>query len=101
MSAAEARFLISGRVQGVAFRAYARQRALALGLRGYARNLDDGRVEVFAAGAADAIDRLESWLHRGSPMARVDMVLRELAGREAQACTPARLDHVADDFIIC
>lgn len=71
-----ARFVVSGRVQGVAFRAYTRQQALALGLRGQAVNLHDGRVEVLALGEADAIDRLAEWLWQGSPLARVDEVLR-------------------------
>lgn len=71
-----ARFLVSGRVQGVAFRAYTRQQALALGLRGHALNLRDGRVEVLAVGDADAIDRLGEWLAQGPPLARVDEVLR-------------------------
>ena len=70
------RFVVSGRVQGVAFRAYTRQQALALGLRGHAVNLRDGRVEVLALGEADAIDRLGQWLWQGSPLARVDDVQR-------------------------
>ncbi|MFZ5635748.1 MAG: acylphosphatase [Pseudomonadota bacterium] len=73
---AAARFVVSGRVQGVAFRAHARAQALALGLRGHAINLRDGRVEVLAVGDAEAIERLALWLHRGSPMARVDAVER-------------------------
>lgn len=71
-----ARFHVSGRVQGVAFRAYTRQRAQALGLQGFARNLADGRVEVLAVGDAAAIERLADWLRTGSPMARVDAVVR-------------------------
>jgi acylphosphatase len=71
-----ARFLVSGRVQGVAFRAYTRQQALALGLRGHALNLRDGRVEVLAMGEANAIDRLGEWLAHGPPLARVDEVQR-------------------------
>ena len=71
-----ARFLVSGRVQGVAFRAYTRQQALALRLRGHALNLRDGRVEVLAVGEADAIDRLGEWLAQGPPLARVDDVQR-------------------------
>ncbi len=77
MSEIAARFLIRGRVQGVSFRAYTRAEAQRLGLRGHARNLADGRVEVIAAGAAAAIDALETWLSRGSPLARVDGVERE------------------------
>jgi acylphosphatase len=74
---AAARFLVSGRVQGVAFRAYTRAQANALGLRGYARNLADGRVEVLAVGEADAIEHLAEWLQHGPPLAQVDAVVRE------------------------
>lgn len=75
---ATARFLVSGRVQGVFYRASTREQALALDLTGMARNLVDGRVEVIACGAPEAIDRLERWLHRGPPAARVEQVLREV-----------------------
>ena len=74
---AAARFFVSGIVQGVAFRAYTRAQANALSLRGYARNLSDGRVEVLAVGDADAIERLAEWLRHGPPAARVDGVERE------------------------
>jgi acylphosphatase len=74
---AAARFFVSGRVQGVAFRAYTRAQANALGLRGYARNLSDGRVEVLAVGDTDAIERLAEWLRHGPPLAGVDEVVRE------------------------
>ena len=76
---AAARFFVRGRVQGVAFRAYARAQANALGVRGYARNLPDGRVEVLAVGEAEAIERLAERLRHGPPLARVDTVLREAA----------------------
>ncbi len=66
------RYLISGRVQGVFFRQSTVDVASELGLDGYARNLADGRVEVVASGAGEALDRLESWLRRGPPLARVD-----------------------------
>lgn len=79
---AAARFLVSGKVQGVFFRAGTREQAQRLGLRGYARNLSDGRVEVLAAGDAGAIDALASWLQRGPPQARVDAVEREHAAEE-------------------
>jgi len=75
-------FLVSGRVQGVGFRASARQRALELGLTGYARNLVDGRVETFAQGAPEAIEAYAAWLRRGPALARVDGVLREIADPE-------------------
>lgn len=74
---AAARFLVSGRVQGVFFRASTREQALVLGLRGVARNLADGRVEVIACGDLAAIGALERWLHDGPPAARVEQVLRE------------------------
>lgn len=71
-----ARFLVSGRVQGVFFRASTREQAMALGLRGHARNLDDGRVEVLAVGDDAAIDSLADWLRHGPPSARVERVER-------------------------
>jgi acylphosphatase len=70
------RFLVSGRVQGVGFRASTWEQASRLGLRGYVRNLDDGRVEVVAAGADDALDVLAGWLSQGPPMSRVDIIER-------------------------
>lgn len=72
-----ARFLVSGRVQGVFFRASTRQHADRLGLAGRAVNLEDGRVEVIASGEADALQALERWLHDGPPAAHVSGVERE------------------------
>jgi acylphosphatase len=69
------RFLVSGRVQGVFFRASTREQALQLGLVGYARNLSDGRVEVLAAGAVTALASLEQWLWQGPSAAEVTEVL--------------------------
>ncbi|MBB3824487.1 acylphosphatase [Xanthomonas arboricola] len=71
-----ARFVISGVVQGVYYRASTRDRALALGLCGHARNQADGSVEVIAAGSAAALDALEAWLWQGPPAARVAAVTR-------------------------
>jgi len=68
------RFLVSGHVQGVFFRASTRQQAMALGLTGYARNLPDGRVEVLACGDAAALQYLQSWLWEGPAQARVSDV---------------------------
>ena len=78
------RFIVSGRVQGVFFRASTREQAQRLGLRGHARNLPDGRVEVLAVGADDAIRQLEQWLQHGPPSARVDHVERSSAEVEAR-----------------
>jgi acylphosphatase len=73
---AAARFLVSGRVQGVCFRAYTREQAVALGLRGFAVNLPDGRVEVLAVGEPAAFEELARWLRHGPPLANVDDVTR-------------------------
>jgi acylphosphatase len=72
-----ARFLVSGKVQGVWFRAATRERALALQLQGYARNLADGTVEVVATGAESSLDALEQWLWQGPPLAKVAGVQRQ------------------------
>jgi acylphosphatase len=71
------RYLVSGRVQGVSFRAATRHRARELGIDGHARNLDDGRVEVLASASDTALAQLESFLWRGPPHARVDAVAAE------------------------
>ncbi len=68
------RMLISGRVQGVFFRAYTRDEARRLGLRGWVRNLPDGRVEVLAQGDPDKLRSLESFCRQGPPYARVQHV---------------------------
>lgn len=70
------KWLVSGRVQGVFFRESTRREAESLGLTGHAVNLSDGRVEVLAAGAPAALDRLEAWLLGGPPGARVDELHR-------------------------
>lgn len=70
------RFLVSGRVQGVSYRASTREQALRLGVDGHAVNLDDGRVEVVASGGQQALEELECWLRIGPPRARVDAVVR-------------------------
>ncbi|MGO4551666.1 acylphosphatase [Lysobacter sp. 2RAF19] len=79
-----ARFFVEGRVQGVFFRASAREQAQALGLRGYARNLHDGRVEVLAVGDVQAVERLEQWLKHGPPAAHVER-LERIAADEGEA----------------
>ncbi len=65
------RCLVSGRVQGVWYRASTQQQASLLGLTGYARNLADGRVEVLACGEKEALSALEAWLWQGPRAARV------------------------------
>lgn len=79
-----ARFIVSGKVQGVWFRASARDQALVLGLRGSARNLADGSVDILAVGDAAAIDRLATWLRQGPPLALVNE-LERLPAHEDEA----------------
>jgi acylphosphatase len=71
------RCLVSGRVQGVFYRASTRARAEVLGVTGYARNLPDGRVEVLACGDPAAVAALCDWLWRGSPASHVKDVVVE------------------------
>ena len=68
---------MSGRVQGVYYRASARQRARAEGVTGYARNLPDGRVEVLVCGEQAAVQSFIEWLWIGPGAARVTEVLVE------------------------
>lgn len=71
------RFLIRGRVQGVGFRFFAEDVAGREGVRGYVRNLPDGRVEAVVEGEAEAIDRFERAMHHGPRGARVEGVETE------------------------
>jgi len=71
---ARLRAVISGRVQGVFFRATTKREAEQLRLSGTVRNRSDGTVEVVAEGCLDRIEQLLLWLHRGPPQARVDRV---------------------------
>jgi acylphosphatase len=66
--------MVSGRVQGVFYRATVAERARNLGLRGYARNLPDGRVEVLACGDAKVVDEFVKWLWTGSAASKVTAV---------------------------
>jgi acylphosphatase len=81
---------VSGRVQGVYFRASTRDRANELGVTGYARNLADGRVEVLACGAPSAVQQLCDWLWHGPPAARVDEVATEEVDPQSLAAKPDR-----------
>jgi acylphosphatase len=68
------RVVVSGRVQGVWFRASTREVALELGVRGYVKNLPDGNVEFVAEGEDAQVEKLLEWARKGPPYARVDEV---------------------------
>ena len=74
---ARVQVLISGRVQGVFFRAYTRDQAVARGLRGWVRNLPDGRVAAVFEGDREKIDSMLAWCRQGPPYAAVDEVLTD------------------------
>lgn len=65
------RYFVRGRVQGVGYRNFAQSHANRLGVRGFARNLDDGRVEVYAIGPAALLDEYAALLHQGPRFADV------------------------------
>jgi acylphosphatase len=65
------RFFVRGRVQGVGYRWFVERAAAELGLNGYTRNLDDGRVEVYAVGPPAKLDELRQRLSVGPPFADV------------------------------
>jgi len=67
-------FLVSGRVQGVFFRAATEAAARRLGVTGWVRNLADGSVELVACGEVAKLSELERWLWQGPPRARVEQV---------------------------
>jgi acylphosphatase len=74
MEQVRAHVTVSGRVQGVNFRANARERARTIGVYGWVRNLDDGRVEAVFEGPRAAVSRLVSWCYGGPSHAQVDHV---------------------------
>lgn len=77
--------LISGKVQGVGFRAATRRMAERLGTEGWVRNLDDGRVEAVLEGDREAVEQLISWCRRGAPPALVEDVTVEYGPPEGFA----------------
>jgi len=67
-------YYISGRVQGVFYRACTYETAQALNLTGWVKNLPDGRVEVMACGKGEQLAKLKAWLKEGPSMAKVQQV---------------------------
>lgn len=82
-------YLISGRVQGVSYRASTEQQAHQLGLTGWVRNLTDGRVELMACGSDVQLQTLERWLWQGPARAQVS----EVAATEVSVSP-------GDDFVV-
>ena len=82
-------YLISGRVQGVGFRAFTHRQAVQLKLRGWVRNLDDGRVEAVAQGAKAALVEFEAKLRSGPPHGKVESVKIEDVNAK-----------ISDDFVV-
>lgn len=70
------KFIVSGHVQGVGFRYHTSHQGLKLGLTGYAKNLNNGDVEVVACGAPERLEELYLWLQEGPKTASVRQVLR-------------------------
>lgn len=71
------RAVVSGRVQGVFFRAYTQEAAIRYGVKGWVRNLPDGSVEALVSGESEQVDRMIGWLHTGSPSSLVSRVTLE------------------------
>ena len=69
------RIIVSGKVQGVFFRASTQKKAEQLRIVGFARNLPDGQVEIVADGEHSSIEQLIAWSHNGPPMAHVKNVI--------------------------
>ncbi|MCD6457954.1 MAG: acylphosphatase [Thermofilum sp. ex4484_82] len=74
MVVVRAHVFVSGIVQGVFFRANTRRVAKQLGLKGFVRNLRDGRVEAVFEGEEEAVKKAIDWCRKGPPLARVDKV---------------------------
>ncbi len=85
-------YLISGKVQGVGFRAFSQKAARALSIKGWARNLKDGRVEIIATGDEQNIEDFEKILREGPTYGRVEKLEVEMIKR--------RIPEKETDFII-
>ncbi|HWY24540.1 MAG TPA: acylphosphatase, partial [Nevskia sp.] len=78
------RFVVTGRVQGVGYRAAVQGKALFLGLRGWVRNRDDGAVEGLVGGDSPAdLETLREFLRKGPPAAQVEQLEWSASGEDA------------------
>jgi acylphosphatase len=78
------RFFVAGRVQGVGYRYFVQELAQELGLRGYVRNLRDGRVEVLAIASPETLHHVRQALKKGPMMSRVSEVIEEPAAPDSR-----------------
>jgi len=85
------RYFVRGRVQGVGFRYFVQKAADGLGVSGYARNLDDGRVEVYAIGESAQLAEFAGLLWKGPPFSDVRGVDEQEAALEQ--CRGFRIEH--------
>jgi acylphosphatase len=92
------RFLVTGKVQGVYFRHSTRLQAERLAVRGVARNLPDGSVEVIAHGTPEAVKSLREWLHRGPSGARVAAVQEFELPAEHPSAGPPNTGQLGEDL---
>jgi len=76
---------ISGKVQGVYFRASSQQKAIDYGLSGYAKNLPDGDVEVFISGDDKDVEKMLAWLAHGPEQAQVDQIEQQQVAWQAHS----------------
>jgi acylphosphatase len=81
MASRSVHFIVEGRVQGVFFRAYTKEKADELGLCGWVRNLVDGRVEGYIEGPENKIAAMLEWLSAGSPHS----IVRRVSSQEVKA----------------
>ena len=91
MATSDRHVLISGRVQGVGYRMATQQQARQLGLRGWVRNLADGRVEARFVGEATIVEVMVTWCWQGPPAAQVEAI------EIADSSNP---EAIAADFVI-
>jgi acylphosphatase len=89
------RFFVSGNVQGVGFRYFAKRAADWLGLTGYVRNLDDGRVELYAVGLPEQVAKLRPELESGPLGANIEQIHEETAELEPQFLKRFSIEHNA------
>jgi acylphosphatase len=81
---ARVQIIVTGRVQGVFFRAAAAERARHLAITGWVRNLSDGSVEIVGEGKRQNLKLLVAWAHKGPPYARVNEVQAQWAPCEGE-----------------